>query len=890
MNLVQKHLNYLELAYSSFFLFCLLFFVPNTIVAQKIYWSSASNQAIYSSNLDGSDVEVVVTTAPNPFGVAVYRDKLYWTALGNSNALIQRSNLDGTGIEDIVSVGLSSPTGMDVSGNKIYWADSGSDRIQRADLDGSNVEDLIFVGGVMDVEVENGKIYWTNTNTNTIQRANLDGSNIEDVLISLNNHAGLSIHNNKIYYVEGNNVRRADLNGNNIQTLATEMTMLEDVVVFGSRMYYTNDQDSKVHSADLDGSDKVDIITEFPESLLMIDANNDDVPKEYIYVCQDSTVRVCHSPDTLIPGALFQWYNGDGDPITMASPDSCFIIMEAGTSNVGYYYCRQLDNANNIVSESPQYVVQLFSVDSLGGKYPPDQIVVEWKDTTSEATKNALQAEFAADSLGACVCGGIELWQLFPEELLVDGDPLSTIEEKVNKLRSKSGPEEVDFNFLFKSNSTKDTNNITKPFSSGILASSTIMSSTSGVISDDTVRVAVIDTGIDILHDDFNNPTENVGFLKNKEEDGMDGDLNCIIGDFSGYDFANDDSDPYDDNSHGTHVASTINMVYHLPINYGLPSDVVLELINIKSHDAVGNGFLFDEVCSFVYATEEEACIINFSAGRNGNPSGIMLNTLIKANEEAGALIITSAGNEDQSNSDYPHYPSSYELPHILEVAAGIYENDDFGIFSGALWGLSNFGPEVDIVARGNNVRAAVPNPVNNNSTDVKSGTSMAAAVVSGVAARMKTLCPELGWAEIRQYILDRGQAESTWNFGGDIKNNRVLLYDDDYFEELVDDLNCMIVNTSEPTQSELKIETFPNPYSDELNIMIESLIAEDVLIEVHDLVGRKIFSEEIFMQSGINAVVWDGLSPSGHKLPSGIYVLIVQLGAKSWSEKVIKQ
>ena len=68
---------------------------------------------------------------------------MYWTDWGTDK--IQRANLDGSNIEDLVTQGLSSPSGiaLDVEGGKMYWTDWGTAKIQRANLDGSNVEDLV---------------------------------------------------------------------------------------------------------------------------------------------------------------------------------------------------------------------------------------------------------------------------------------------------------------------------------------------------------------------------------------------------------------------------------------------------------------------------------------------------------------------------------------------------------------------------------------------------------------------------------------------------------------------------------------------------------------------------------------------------------------------------
>ena len=96
--------------------------------------------------------------------------KMYWTDVDTDK--IQRANLDGSNVEDLVT-GLSDPFGiaLDVAKGKMYWTDQYIDKIQRADLDGSNVEDLVTTGlfSSIGIALDLGQMYWTDARIGKIQ-------------------------------------------------------------------------------------------------------------------------------------------------------------------------------------------------------------------------------------------------------------------------------------------------------------------------------------------------------------------------------------------------------------------------------------------------------------------------------------------------------------------------------------------------------------------------------------------------------------------------------------------------------------------------------------------------------------------------------------------------
>lgn len=152
-----------------------------------IYWTDASLDKIQRANIDGTNVENLITSGldhTESIELDVAGGKMYWTDAFTGK--IQRANLDGTNAEDLIT-GLHGPRGiaLDAVGGKMYWTDAGTDEILRANLNGSHIEALVTNGlqspEDIALDVVGGKMYWTSS-MRKIQRANLNGANVEDLV------------------------------------------------------------------------------------------------------------------------------------------------------------------------------------------------------------------------------------------------------------------------------------------------------------------------------------------------------------------------------------------------------------------------------------------------------------------------------------------------------------------------------------------------------------------------------------------------------------------------------------------------------------------------------------------------------------------------------------
>lgn len=217
------------------------------------------------------------------------------------------------------------------------------------------------------------------------------------------------------------------------------------------------------------------------------------------------------------------------------------------------------------------------------------------------------------------------------------------------------------------------------------------------------VRVAVIDSGIDVTHPDLGNYV-------------------------TGWDWEYDDPVPNDELGHGTHCAGIIGAtgnndegIAGIAWNVGLISEKVGTYPPLYE-DLVIQGI--------VHAVNNGADIISMSFRL---PDSDALEQAILFAYNQGCLLVAASGNLDTSPVDYPA-----RYPEVIAVGA-IDQND-------ALASFSNFGPNQELVAPGVDIYSTSPP----DGYEYSSGTSMACPHVAGVAALMLSLNPDLTSEEIR--------------------------------------------------------------------------------------------------------------------------------------------
>lgn len=219
------------------------------------------------------------------------------------------------------------------------------------------------------------------------------------------------------------------------------------------------------------------------------------------------------------------------------------------------------------------------------------------------------------------------------------------------------------------------------------------------------IKVAVVDTGVDYTQPD----------LKNKVLSGL------------GYNFIDNNSNVMDDNWHGTFVAGIIAAEAGNGQGVaGITGKLDVKIIPVKVIDKDGNCFSDIVAEGIRYAVDKGADIINLSV--NFISSDPYIKEAVKYAYQKGVLVVASSGN-DNKNCD----KLSPAGDKGVYTVAALDDELNKAVFS-------DYGSLVQISAPGVNIMSTLPE----GQFDVRSGTSMAAPIVSGIAAILKAEDPGL--------------------------------------------------------------------------------------------------------------------------------------------------
>ena len=363
-------------------------------------------------------------------------------------------------------------------------------------------------------------------------------------------------------------------------------------------------------------------------------------------------------------------------------------------------------------------------------KYKADEILVKFREGVSEENKKNLHKKHGADKLkefpelrlhhlklkkGMSVEEAVKSYQDDPDVEYAEPDFLYSIQTQ---------PGDPRFGELWGLKNTGQTGGT----SGADIKATAAWDITTG--SNDVV-VAIIDTGIDYTHPDLAG--------------------NMWVS--AGIDAVNQDSDPFDDNGHGTHVAGTIGALGNngtgvVGVNWNV------KLTACKFLDAGGSGPADGAIQCLQYVKALKDAGANIVATNNSWGGGSYSQALYDAiNAQREILFIAAAGNSGANTDPSVSYPAGYNLPNIISVAATDH-NDNKATFS-------NYGRRsTHISAPGVKILSTLPAANEWGITGgygLLSGTSMATPHVTGLAALIKAQSPGRDWIAIRNLLLSGG-------------------------------------------------------------------------------------------------------------------------------------
>jgi serine protease AprX len=274
------------------------------------------------------------------------------------------------------------------------------------------------------------------------------------------------------------------------------------------------------------------------------------------------------------------------------------------------------------------------------------------------------------------------------------------------------------------------------------------------------VVVGVIDTGVCIEHPDladhiWNNPGEIPG-------NGIDDDGNGYIDDIVGWNFRDDTNDPFDDNSHGTHVAGTVAGDGTNGEQTGVAPDAQIMALKYWNNFS-GETVVWEAI---QYGTDNGADVLSGSFGwiYSVDPDRAMWREICENSIAAGVVMVFAAGNEN--GGDPPNnLRTPGDVPGVITCGAVDCSDNLAGFSSIGPVSWENIPPYNDFPYPPGLIKPDVTGPgvdtlsLNSfsgcNGYSTKSGTSMSTPHISGLAALMLSGNPELDNDDVKAAMME---------------------------------------------------------------------------------------------------------------------------------------
>jgi len=417
---------------------------------------------------------------------------------------------------------------------------------------------------------------------------------------------------------------------------------------------------------------------------------------------------------------------------------------------------------------------------NLDKQYIPGEFIVKLKENQSTAKTSTVHSHLItninANLKKTYTFSNTQLWQLSSAANRTD------LIKVIDELKNHPGIEFVEPNYIYSATEIPNDPAFSQQWA---LANDYFNEGTPGVDIDaveawavqstsPSIVVGLIDSGVDWRHPDlidniWQNLAEdadndgrvleydtanNIWVFDPDDIDGIDNDNNGYIDDFIGWNFVDNNNQPFDYNAniedvsaHGTHVAGILGAVGNNGIGVtGVSWDIQIAPLKYLS-DENSEGTASNAIEAIEYAAQMGMPLSNNSWG--GAPFSIALYQAIATAQFYDHIFIAAAGNGGfdnigDNNDVKSFYPASYNVNSIISVAN---TNNNDGLSSS-----SNFGVlQVDIAAPGTNIMSCLPG----GNYGSLSGTSMATPFVTGAVALFLEKYPNKTLPEIKNAILN---------------------------------------------------------------------------------------------------------------------------------------
>jgi subtilisin family serine protease len=205
---------------------------------------------------------------------------------------------------------------------------------------------------------------------------------------------------------------------------------------------------------------------------------------------------------------------------------------------------------------------------------------------------------------------------------------------------------------------------------------------------------------------------------------------------------------------HGTHVAGIIGALR----NNQEGINGVADHVAIMSVKVIPDGDERDKDVAngIIYAVDNGASVINMSFGKGYSPEKYLVDAAMKYAAKHDVLLVHGSGNEGKNMDERPNFPNDTYLKKPFLGPKGPRNMIAVGALSpeggeNCIAEFSNFGKEeVDVFAPGVYIYSTIPDSL----YEYASGTSMAAPVVSGIAALIRSRYPDLSAVQVKAILM----------------------------------------------------------------------------------------------------------------------------------------